>query len=264
MGRRAQCPPSIRRMQVSRRVGLESWCVPSTYLAAVRGRSRAGSGAENFRGQMADAHLSPLEAALASGMSTVALPTDQSDEQLLPLLHVIKAMTLSPAMLRALASRLNELASDVESSNSFTTPALPPVPALPVAPSVPWKNTVATVEMQSCSSAEARNAGATMRPADAPRVRGVITRWICEGYGFVVHDGRTIFLHEDEFDSSVPKRAGRSTALPPGEGPKAGDHVEFEVTTNAKGFYGKNIKIVFVADIADCTLKLVESGCAPW
>jgi len=194
--------------------------------------------------------------ALTSGKPSVALPTDQSDGQLLLLLHAIKALTLSPATLRALASRLNELASNVESNNSFTA-MVPPVPALPVVPSVQLADTVAAVEVQSCSSAEASDATATARPVDASRVRGVITRWICEGYGFVVHDGRTIFLHEDEFDSSVPKRAGRSTALPPGEGPKAGDHVEFDVATNTKGFYGRNIRIVFVADIADCTQELV-------
>ena len=198
-------------------------------------RARAGpSGAETVCDHITDA--------LTSGKPSVALPTDQSDEQLLLLLHTIKALTLSPATLRALASRLNELASNVESSNSFTA-MVPPVPALPVVPSVQLADTVAAVEVQSCSSAEASDATATARPVDASRVTGVITRWICEGYGFVVHDGRTIFLHKDEFDSS--------------EGPKAGDHVEFDVATNTKGFYGRNIRIVFVADIADCTQELV-------
>ena len=249
VARRAQYPLWVRRMEVSLVRGPR---IVAHAVDSLRRRpwSFARAGAEI---NIADAHLPPSEAVLASGKPAVALPTDQSDGQLLPLLHAIKALALSPATLRALASRLNELASDVESSNSFTTAMVPPVP------SVPRKDKVANVEMQSCSSAEAREPeGATMRPADASRVRGVITRWQREGYGFVAHDGRTIFLHEDEFDSSVPKRAGRSTPLPLGEGPKAGDHVEFEVATNARGFYGKNIKIVFVADIADCTLKLVE------
>ena len=211
--------------------------------------------AETFYDHVTDAHLSPFEAALTSGKPSVALSTDKSDGQLLSLLHAIKALALPPATLRALASRLNELASDVESSSSLPA-MLPPGPALPVVPSVQPADTVATVELQSCTSAEVKDAGGTARAMDAPRVRGVITRWICEGYGFTVHDGRTIFLHEDEFDSSVPKRAGRPTALPLGQGPKAGDHVEFDITTNAKGFYGRNIKIVFVSDIADCTQEL--------
>ena len=194
--------------------------------AVAQAAARAAAARE--QAARAAARAAEARAAVAKAEAkAAAIATDQLDARLLPLLDSIKSLALPPTMLRALASHLEQMASlgaDLGSGASDASDAAAMPPQLPV----------------------------------PPRARAVITRWICEGYGFAVHEGRTIFLHEDEFDDSVPKRAGRSTALPPGEGPKAGDHVAFDVATNERGFFGRNIQIVLVADMVECTQELVE------